>query len=806
MKRLIRLILIGGMLISFSPVTSNQAHELFSSPAEFVSGQSTGMPGRPVLDKPIQGSEFTESETQVIEPDVIEGGGGALELTYVHEYQVVWSDMGSGANLNGAYWRPVVPDGYYALGHYGQSNYGEPWGGMFAVRELDAGALAKPVDYALIWDTGGSGSDYQGAFWNPIPPAGYKCLGMVAQLGFTKPSLDEIRCVRDDLVTSGGVTNLIWWDKGSGANSNFSSWSIGAKEGGINVGAFFGWPLYGPPTDDWVYVLKEDAVWKATPTPELELKYIEEYELEWSDKGSGATLDGAFWRPVVPEGYYSLGHYAQWNYDQPVGPLFAVRELAGSGALAPPVDYNMIWMDTNSGADWNGSFWKPIPPPGYVCLGILAQYDYIKPGLDEMRCVREELAKLARAGGRIWNDRGSGALLDFTAFSLIPAQDNEIYLGTFTGYPTIDVAYADLLFGLDRRAVSFEVDQLSSSEIDGLIQQFGPKLYFQQEEKFWMDDPVWVLNHDMALCWALIADEDDFDSFDPQFRACMGTSSQSLMDDVDYVNNEIKPNEPYNNSPIFRIWLNHHHLFPPGNMTRAKAYVHVIPWNTFFTEIEFWFFYPFNGPGRVQFCTPLCENVQLITNGRHYGDWEHITLRFLNSTKELVAVYMSAHDMGDWFGTGAFGNGLAFYGNHPIVYAAKYSHAHYPTIGTHFYKKIFDIEVYTASLYDLTDKGGGRFDTYLPGNYTVISSPLFPVQEPDWLQYPGRWGGYEKLQTFFLPVNIPGVTPYNEVGSGPYGPNQKTMWNRGDLADIICWPTYPYNVEWHFINLPVISK
>ena len=383
----------------------------------------------------------------------------------------------------------------------------------------------------------------------------------------------------------------------------------------------------------------------------------------------------------VPEGYYALGHYAQWNYDQPVGPLFAVRELVpGSGALAPPVDYNMIWMDTDFGADWNGSFWKPIPPPGYVCLGILAQYDYLMPGLDEMRCVREDLATMARAGGRIWNDHGSGALLDFTAFSIIPAQDNGIYLGTFTGYPTIDILYADLLFGIDPRAVFLEDDQLSSSEIHGLIQQYGPKLYLKYGEDYWMDDPVWVLDHNMALCWALIADEADYWTFDPQFPGCIPTSSQSLMDDVAHVNNDIKPNEPYNNSWMFRIWLNHSNLFPPGDMTRAKAYVHVIPWNTFFTEIQFWFFYPFNGPGRVEICIiGICQDIQMETNGRHYGDWEHISLRILNSTKELVAVYMSAHDKGYWFGSSAFGSGLAFDGDHPIVYSAFYSHAHYPT-------------------------------------------------------------------------------------------------------------------------------
>jgi len=484
--------------------------------------------------------------------------------------------------------------------------------------------------------------------------------------------------------------------------------------------------------------------------------------------------------------------------------------VPGSGALAPPVDYHLIWMDTGSGADMNGSFWKPIPPEGYVCLGTVAQNGYQEPGLDEIRCVRQDLACLGKYGGEIWDTLGSPANMPFGSWVITAAQDNAIYLGTFISYSysllnwpkrlMYPMPRPDILFGLDSRSVLAEVDPLSSAEVDGLIQQYGPKLYLHSEEGAFLDDPEWLLDNGVNLRWALVPTESDYDTFMLLYPLEMPTSSQSLMDDVDNVINNIKPNPPYNNSEQFKIWLEHTDIYH-GELDRADAYIHVIPWNTFFTEIQFWFFYPINGPGRVEICSVgVCAQEQLVTNGRHYGDWEHISLRFMNSTQELVAVYMSAHDGGQWFGTGDFGSRLAFDGNHPIVFSAKYSHAHYPTPGLQYYKVVVDNSFVKATLFDLTDYGY-LFETYLPENYRVLSSEIYPVREPDWLQFPGRWGGYEKLTTSFG-----GLYDYDEVGSGPTGPAMKYAWNRGDLADFIFWPVNPYNIDWSFTHLPVICS
>ena len=741
-----------------------------------------------------------------------------LELAYTAQFQLVWYDIGSGAVDNGAFWKPVVPDGYYALGHYGQSNWSAPFGGMYTARELVPGALAPPASYQGLWGDWGSGGTFDGSFWLPIPQEGYVCLGTVAQLGYNPPSTDAIRCVRQDLVSEATVGKPLWNDIGSGADYDFSSWYIDPGPDGIGVGAFAGIGMYAKPTYP-VYVIKSSMVKKTVPAESLELVYVEDYNLEWYDKGSGADVDVAFWNPVNPDGYYALGHYAQNNWSAPLGPSFAVRELV-PGALAQPLDYNLVWTDAGSGADLNGSVWKPIPPFGYVCLGMVAQLGYGKPGLDEIRCVREDLAIPGKINGMTWHTIGSPVDYPLGVWRVVPALDEAIYTGGFTAYdPIIELVSPpstfgyfpppDILFALNARAVA-PATSLTAGEVDGLIQQYGPYVYLHPEEAFFMDDPVWVLDNNMTLHWALVPFESDVDLFVEQFPGEMPTTAATLMDDTNYILNNIKPSEPYNGSVFFKIWLESPTPLLFGDQTRAKAYIRVVPWNTYFTEIQFWFFYSFNGPGRVEVCASgeACEYIQFDQVGRHYGDWENVSLVFLNSTKKLVSVYLSAHSFGWWIDDDYFGTGLAFNGDHPIVFSAKFSHANYSSPGYHDYQRVFEKSygVGTASgdLYDLTG-AGYLFRTYLQGNYQLISSVTYPVKEPAWAQFPGRWGKYEYLHNDvdFLGIYI---TDFSEIGAGPTGPNKKTAWGISNYGELVGWPANSLSVDWHFIYLPQVIR
>jgi hypothetical protein len=521
--------------------------------------------------------------------------------------------------------------------------------------------------------------------------------------------------------------------------------------------------------------------------PALELAFVDNFELVWWDKGSGGDFDGAYWRPIVPDGFYALGHYGQGDYSYPGGFMFAARELE-PGALASPVDYTWVWDDRGSPSR-DGSFWKPVPPAGYVCLGLVAQEWYSKPSTDAVKCVRQDLVVPAKAGNTIWLDHGTGANVDFGSWQIIPADENGIFIGTFTGNNSHSTPPIDGLFCIDSRSVKrYELD---SAAIEELVQRYGPHLYFYDSgnnydkwEDYFLDDPEYILDR-AVLVWGLVQNEWDYDSFSFTTLGSFNTSAAGLMQDVEsYVRSS-----PYFSDPSFRHYLYIDDTLKPGSLDRAKALVRVRPWNWLFTDLQFWLFYPFNGPGRVEICLSGedCWVMHFNEGGRHYGDWEQVTLRFDNRTKELFAVYMSRHGGGQWVWRNNFVDVMEFDGTHPRIYVAKYSHAHYPNAGAHDYERVFEWDYLfgTASvdLRDLTNGDAEVFFTNLPGKYRIISSALpgYQVTEPEWLQFRGRWGQYEQL--------IQDVIFYDwkEVGAGPTGPAMKGSWVRGDSGENWWW-------------------
>ncbi|MCP4136016.1 MAG: Vps62-related protein [bacterium] len=95
---------------------------------------------------------------------------------------------------------------------------------VFAVRELEAGVLAKPLYYVKIWDDSGSGGSHDVKFWKPIPPSGYTCLGHVVIRSYSEtPSTDLIRCVKSEYVSSAS-NRKVWDDSGSGADDDAGIW------------------------------------------------------------------------------------------------------------------------------------------------------------------------------------------------------------------------------------------------------------------------------------------------------------------------------------------------------------------------------------------------------------------------------------------------------------------------------------------------------------------------------------------------------------------------------------------------------
>ncbi|MDD0971892.1 MULTISPECIES: Vps62-related protein [Pseudomonas] len=181
----------------------------------------------------------------------------------------------------------------------------------------------------------------------------------------------------------------------------------------------------------------------------LLIHFTTEFHRIWDNTGS-KSKPGSFWRPTpAPDllpGYFPLGDLAvsgRHNVNEQQV-MAVVREGdpqhtdAGKGpALSRPEAYQRVWSDAGSGANGDCSIWQPVPPQGYVALGMVCSNDNTQPSFNAVRCVRADLVVAASAASLIWSDQGSGAARDFSTWSVTPpiASAGEIYFapGTFIG-------------------------------------------------------------------------------------------------------------------------------------------------------------------------------------------------------------------------------------------------------------------------------------------------------------------------------------------------------------------------------------
>ncbi len=158
----------------------------------------------------------------------------------------------------------------------------------------------------------------------------------------------------------------------------------------------------------------------------LDIAVTDRFVRLWDDRGSGATLHGAFFDPLITDAMYaqgwralgSVGHGG--NHDDITGTraTILVRGVNAADAMVrPPTDFQLVWRDEKSGAKQDGSVWRPVAPSGYVALGHVFSRSWNKPPAHWYACIRRDFAgrRYVRdgvIGDLIWNDQKSGAKTD----------------------------------------------------------------------------------------------------------------------------------------------------------------------------------------------------------------------------------------------------------------------------------------------------------------------------------------------------------------------------------------------------------
>ena len=195
----------------------------------------------------------------------------------------------------------------------------------------------------------------------------------------------------------------------------------------------------------------------------LLINFTTEFQRIWDSRGSDSK-PGSFWRPTpdpdLLPGYFPLGDIVAPGFDNINQNCIAavvcegdpqLQDASKGNALSRPDDFEQVWRDSGSGARSDLTIWRPIPPDGYVALGMVCSNGRDKPLLNTVRCVRSDLVIASPINHMIWSDKGSGAKEKCSAWAIQPptAAAGEIYFspGTFFAThsykkPTADVAYS----------------------------------------------------------------------------------------------------------------------------------------------------------------------------------------------------------------------------------------------------------------------------------------------------------------------------------------------------------------------------
>ena len=502
---------------------------------------------------------------------------------------------------------------------------------------------------------------------------------------------------------------------------------------------------------------------------ELELAYIDKFELE-----AHFIPYLGIYKPIVPSGFHAIGHYGEFRsptHNHPHGFTFAVKGLTPT-ALAWPVGWERVYYSSRD----DKSLWRPVPPEGYVCLGFVSTGGISEPDTTEVVCIRRDLVVPGKVGNTIdlcwdWDSLRWGC----GAWQIIPADANGIFSGTGIAgtctNPNICTPPTDSVFCLDARSV--KTYELDSGDIHSLVQTQGPQLRLHSYEEYFLDDPEYILDW-ATLHWDSVYCPANYDLFKLYLYDNVKTSAATLIQDFeDHVETDPHYQPMVFGQSGFKYYLRFPNDLLVGNLARARVLVRVRPWNQVFTDVQFWFFYPFNGPGKLK-DRSWGVYYFLDESGRHEGDWEQVTLRYFNDGKELVVVFLSQHDKIQMIPRPEFDGHLEFVDEHPVIYSAQSSHANYVEVNMYFYKHIGNFGPFgDLWLFDRTSNEGEWFNVYDEDNYWIASSemPGYLVQGPDWLRFDSRWGRYYPNRDVVL------VYPFEEVKGGPTGPAMKPVWD-----------------------------
>lgn len=524
-------------------------------------------------------------------------------------------------------------------------------------------------------------------------------------------------------------------------------------------------------------------------------------------EGGEDNLGATFYEPsstTIQDGFFMLGSYCQPNNRPFFGWVLVAKDDDNKSGdqetppkLVKPIDYILVWSSSNNSSskkkintqNGHGYVWLPVSPEGYRAVGYVVTTNPNKPSPENVRCVHSDFTVECEPETWIWGPGSDGD--EFHVYSSRPMDRGTRALGVCAGTFTITTS--------SKSSSSSDVNNVIAclknnnllnvfsampnlNQIQALIKAYSPLIYLHPKEKYLPSSVHWYFENG-ALLYKQKGSESESDS------------EEELIHPVRVEKNG--SNLPQGGSNDGDYWLdlpldeNEKERVKKGDLQSAEAYIHVKPMlGSTFTDIVFWIFYPFNGPGTAKIGL---IDIPFGRIGEHVGDWEHLTLRISNFNGVLYRMYFSQHSKGKWVEAPLL---EYFHGNKPVAYSALNGHPFYPTPGL-VLQGIGDIGI---GIRNDTAKSSMVMDT--GSRYSVVSAVYLGdvnedddaiVVEPPWLNFAGEWGPKIRYELGEEEEKIEGILSSDDLKSafgklvsvfpneiygeeGPTGPKMKSSW------------------------------
>lgn len=216
----------------------------------------------------VQDASQYVNRTPQLERSSMVASGRLYEATA--NFKLIWWNNGTNSRKKLSIWRPMIPHGMVFLGDIAVDGYGcydftifycpinniiifvltrrnlfdcryEPPNSAIVLRDTgDETLLKAPQDFELAGHIKRQRGVEGISFWYPQAPPGFVAMGCIASKGVPKEDIDQLRCIRSDMVTGDQFPEQSIWDSSdSRVSGSFSLWGVGNDLGTFLVRSGF---------------------------------------------------------------------------------------------------------------------------------------------------------------------------------------------------------------------------------------------------------------------------------------------------------------------------------------------------------------------------------------------------------------------------------------------------------------------------------------------------------------------------------------------------------------------------------------